>query len=376
MVIGRRAGRHWLGGLVVVAATALVAVGPAAPAFAALGRGGGYVWADAAAPPLNVTYTPMAQYQYNSTSPFAAINTIRRGAQGYYLVTFPGLLGDGVPHVTAYGAQPGYCDVNAIVEVAVGTQVFIHCVSAQGIPVDRRFTVSYTNVRASWSDRPMAYLRGDGYNGKVSGPQFNSTGGVNTLTRTGRGVYSVRLPGLGLGTGHVQVTAWHIWPLACSVTGWGPAGVDQIVTVRCFDPTTGAAHDSLFTLTYVDTLNALGLSTGFTPDGHDSAYAWADQSSTPLDVTYTPNTSYQFTNGVLDAATASRVGTGDYVMRFPDVDVRMGNVQVTMYGWAFGYCGVVSWTTSAGIRVRCYDAAGQPVDSRFDVAFTGPFVVG
>jgi len=63
-------------------------------------------------------------------------------------------------------------------------------------------------------------------------------------------------------------------------------------------------------------------------------------------------------------------------MKFQHANLGTGNVQVTAYGWGNEYCGVVRWNPSEGIRVRCRDANGQPVDTFYDVAFTGPFVIG
>jgi hypothetical protein len=50
-------------------------------------------------------------------------------------------------------------------------------------------------------------------------------------------------------------------------------------------------------------------------------------------------------------------------------------VEVTAYGWGPEYCSI-AWWNSGGIQVRCFAPGGAPADSYFDVAFTGPFVIG
>jgi hypothetical protein len=376
----------------VIAAAALVA--SAAPAAAAPyraglvatevpqdGEGGGFVWAHNASAPPGRPYIPAPAYQYNSTSPHTAVNTVEHflGVPGFYRVRFPGIIspdhfGLGVAHVTAYGGGGNYCGINGMGREFddIHTWIDVACVSPTGAPVDTRFTASVTTVKASWQGRPMAYM-------KVSPPNFvfqwgfNSSGAANSVTRTGSGAYEVRLPNLGASAGHVQVTAFAR-SARCKVRLWGPDGTTQVVHVLCFDENGNPVDNIGFFLTYVERLNILGLATGFDPDGHDSAYAWANQQATQD--WYTPHTFYQFANFTNDAGTARRTSTGDYVVKFRDVNLDTGNVQVTAYGPGSEYCGVVNWMSFTGIRVTCHNAAGQPVDTRFDVAFTGPFELG
>jgi hypothetical protein len=73
--------------------------------------------------------------------------------------------------------------------------------------------------------------------------QYNSTGGTNTITRSGVGVYQVRLPGAGNVSGHVQVTAYGSGSTRCKVQSWTSTVTAKLVNVRCFD-TAGAPADS------------------------------------------------------------------------------------------------------------------------------------
>ncbi|HLL65519.1 MAG TPA: hypothetical protein VK453_07180 [Micromonosporaceae bacterium] len=87
--------------------------------------------------------------------------------------------------------------------------------------------------------------------------------------------------------------------------------------------------DVNFTLTYVNQRNIPGLSTGFDPDGHDSAYSWANEPST---ASYRPDTSYRFRNFTNTAATGTRTATGTYGMMFANSNPDVGTAQVTAYG--------------------------------------------
>lgn len=373
----------------VVVATVLATVGmalfgAAPPASAALVRGGAYLWLDSPSPALNTPYTPSSTYQYNSTSPWSAVNTVVRTEPGQYIVTFPNLDWDGVTHVTAYGGDAVVCSpwrtqqTGYPADIGVpgtGTDIYVKCFTLAGDLVDHRFTITFTDVRSTYQGRPMAYLKARGFDSTVYAlGTFNSTGAANSVTRTGTGAYTVRLPNLAASAGHVQVTAWPGYSnlRVCKVTNWGPSGSDQLVYVRCWDRT-GADTDTAFTLTYVNQLNLLGVTTGFNPDGNDSAYAWANQ---PATASYPPSTAYQFDNFTNTAATATRSGTGAYGMAFAYSNLGTGDAQVTAYGSGKQFCGIAYWYSSAGIQVRCYNFSGTPTDSYYTVAFTGPFVIG
>lgn len=357
------------------------AIGPLATGRTAAfveGRGAGFVWASDASAPFNVEYSPPSAWQYNSSSPFAVVNTVRRipSVLGFYGVKFPNLSGIGVIHVTPYGGDAAYCNVHGFLRNFEFNfqEVYVQCYSLAGDRIDHRFTVSLTNVQTSWQDRPMAYLTGGGLAGQPSpvDANVNSTGAVNTVTRSAAGSYVVRLPNLGGSGGHVQVTAFSNLAVHCKPGSWFPDGSAAVINVHCFDHT-GSPVDSVFELTYVDQLNILGLSTGFNPDGHDSAYAWTDQ---PFTDSYQPDPSYQFANSTATAGSASRNGPGSYGMSFQDVNLSNGGVHVTAYGGGSELCVIAYWNVWAGIQTRCYDQSGTPVDTYYDVSFTGPFVIG
>jgi hypothetical protein len=96
----------------------------------------------------------------------------------------------------------------------------------------------------------------------------------------------------------------------------------------------------------------------------------ADQ---PTAASYTPNPLYQFT-GSAQPITISHLAQGSYAVHVPDF-LNDGNVQVTAYGNNSAQCKVNFWTPAAGIRVLCF-RSGNPIDTRFDVSFVGPFLIG
>lgn len=286
-------------GLITLAAVAgLVVVGPVEAAVAAGQRGAAFVRNYDPSPPLMTPYTPVGEYQYNSTSPGAPNNQVVRTATGTYTVVIPGVAGFGATHATAYG--------------------------------------------------------------------WDADGRLSTATRQGP-TYVVRIPGLASSSGHVQVTADDNGS-RCKVAMWVPSGADELVMVNCwhrggFD----FPENAPFVLTYVNQQNILGLPAGVPPDGHESAYAWADQPGS-LDE-YTPHTSYQY-SGADYAATAAGFGSGRYLMRFNGLNMYNGNVQVTAYGWGSDLCGINYWLGSS-VQVQCYTERGKPVDTLYTVAFTG-----
>ncbi|XVV00685.1 hypothetical protein ACQPW3_25050 [Actinosynnema sp. CA-248983] len=81
-------------------------------------------------------YTPMKDYQYNSTH---ALNTVTRTATGRYTVHLPGLVRPGGnPQVSAYNST-ATCGVTGWRPVEHGHRVEVVCRGARGDPVDAQF---------------------------------------------------------------------------------------------------------------------------------------------------------------------------------------------------------------------------------------------
>ncbi len=103
-------------------------------------------------------------------------------------------------------------------------------------------------------------------------------------------------------------------------------------------------------------------------------YAWAND---PASASYTPSTTYSFSSSG-GAVTATRSGTGVYAITFAGLGgngVAGGNVQVTSYGAGSEHCKVASWGSSSAnfaVNIRCFNAAGAAVDSRYSVMVNWP----
>ncbi|HEY3181299.1 MAG TPA: hypothetical protein VGJ77_00570 [Gaiellaceae bacterium] len=154
------------------------------------------------------------------------------------------------------------------------------------------------------------------------------------------------------------------------------------LTYPCSDP----AHDKIFDCNHDDYFhtNPAG---GSYLDTHWNAadseylvagaqpvwgYVWANDATA---ASYTPNTQYQRNStGALN--TIERTGTGAYTVHFTKLGIYYGGtVDVTAYGSGSENCKVGSWGPSLSdmrVYVRCFDAAGSPVDTQFAAAFTRP----
>ena len=197
--------------------------------------------------------------------------------------------------------------------------------------------------------------------------QFNSTGEKNTVTQTGTGRYTVRLPKLGARAGSVHVSPFANpiageeagGPGSCSIEKWGPTSGDQYIWVRCFD-LSGRATDGAFTLTY----------TNITSSPKPMAYLLADK-PTPSPSTYTPNPIYQF-NSKGATNTVTWTGGGRYKAHLPRLASKSGYVQVTAFGGQSGRCQVAGWGpagTSQDVDVRCFNGKGVETPMKFTLTY-------
>lgn len=353
-----------LSGLTALALVAgLLVVSQVEPAAAVGQRGAAFVWNYWASPPAGVPYTPVGEYQYNSTSPGAPNNQIMRAETGRYFIGVPGIVGFAVTHATAYGWDAAYCNAGAG-STGDSEQVLVECFdAATGALVDHTFTLSLTSI-AEYSPVQMAYMMVEDNGTILSGLHFNSDGRFSTVTRQGY-TYAVRIPGLGSGFGHVQVTAADHGS-RCTTAGWYPSDGDEIVMVNCWERRGFTLKNAPFYLTYVNQQNTLGLPAGVPPDGHPSAYAWAER---PTADEYTPHALYRYSSSGYEP-TAARGDVGRYLMTFTGVDLNNGNIQVTAYGDGSQFC-VVNYWSGSNVQVQCYTYQGIPADTLYTIAFTG-----
>jgi M6 family metalloprotease-like protein len=103
-------------------------------------------------------------------------------------------------------------------------------------------------------------------------------------------------------------------------------------------------------------------------------FAWADQ---PTTASYTPSPMYAYSSAG-GAITVTRTGTGTYLVKFVGLGgggTAGGHVQVTPYGSGSETAKVVSWNSIGAdfiVSVKCFNSAGTPVDSRYDVLVMWP----
>lgn len=226
--------------------------------------------------------------------------------------------------------------------------------AATGSRVDAALPWIRANVPAAygfvWAHSPSAasYTPTASYS-------HNSTGGVNTITRSGVGSYTVFMPGLGQPNGNVQVTAYGDTANRCKVTSWVPLFATQRIYIQCLTPG-GALADSMFVAQYFRT------GAGAT---QQQAYLWADS---PFAASYTPSRFYSW-NSRGGTNTVTRTGVGSYTANLPGFTLVGGNVAVTAYGNTSNSCKVLNWGVST-VNVRCFTTGGAPVDTMWTLRYT------
>lgn len=204
--------------------------------------GEAYLWTSSTA-----SHVPPARYALNSTGRGISM---ARLALGRYQVTLEGQsVAGGTVHVTAYGADPAWCQVAGWSTSGGATRATVHCYTTGGAATDSLFTLRYRNPRAgtpesagyAWADRSvLAYVPSPTY-------QYNSAGLVNEAGRSAVGSSFVRFPGLPATDSTAMVTAYGSVPGWCTPSYW-TGGADRTeVRVSCFDAA-GRAADLRYTV--------------------------------------------------------------------------------------------------------------------------------
>jgi hypothetical protein len=185
---------------------------------------------------------------------------------------------------------------------------------------------------------------------------YSSPAGTNTVTWLRTGEYQVNLQGMGNHShGNVQVTAVGLGTERCKVWGYGSSSTT--VWVNCYSAS-GAAADALFSLSYVwrnDTPGpgAAYLSTSCSECETETLelgwYVW-NSTGSAMTVTHTP-------------------GSGWYSVSLPGQNLDGGTVEVTGGFDPGSYCKPANWYATT-VNVVCFDSAGAPVDSVFDLRYS------
>jgi hypothetical protein len=204
------------------------------------------------------------------------------------------------------------------------------------------------------------YIANNGY-------QFNSTGGVVEITRTGTGRYTVRFEGMGTPGGMAHVQRYGSLSAAmCTVTSWGQlfGGPDLYVYVRCFT-NSGTLSDSKFVAYFTNRSVTEGR----------FGYLWTDHvSGGPYDA----NAAYSY-DSTGEQITYTHHDVGVYKVYMNAVlgldgtpDLGRGQLQVTAYNTSAVRCTIAieQDDNPIALTVVCRDAQGDLTDTRFVASFS------
>lgn len=354
--------------LAVLALAALVAamLPAAGAAQAATPDAWGFAYLDNPTPPPG--YIPDPSRQWGSwATPSTNQVTVDQTGLGAYDVHFPLIASKGgIAHTTAVGTSGDSCQIAHWQPAGSNEDVYVNCFNAAGSPVNSTFTVLYTE---STGTLPPPATSGYGYiYSDVSGAvlaQDNSSGGTNSVSKGGVGVWKAWLPGLGQATnvGNLQVTAVNPQQdVRCKVSGWSPSASGQTVLVACYDPN-GKPFDSQWTLSYAVQRAVHGAA--FPPKLF--GYAWFTGGGLPAGTSYN-------SVGATNTVTASGSVT---VVDLPGVANPPDHVQATAYGSDADYCDIAApWGQSgtAVVPIACFVPGGTPAAKEpFFTAYTSAF---
>ena len=212
----------------------------------------------------SLVYTPnssgvLTTNQYNSSH---KKNSVKHLGTGKYQVLLGGQKTtgrQGIVHVTAYGAQPGNCELVSWAGSAQGELVNVDCFGPGPghVAQNRKFIVAYATASSLMGIKSQVVANAFA-NGKTQlyapGLQFDSKHGAKvSVLRNETGRYEVLPVGSGGNTdkwgGDVQVSAVGTKDQLCISGGWGQF-TNPSLTVECFDRS-GNPADVPFTVEWV-----------------------------------------------------------------------------------------------------------------------------
>ena len=205
-------------------------------------------------------------------------------------------------------------------------------------------------LRTASADTGIAYAMVGVRNPPVeTSYSLNPSGGSITSVHLATGQYTVTFPNSGIGSG------WSVLATGygnddtnyCNVAGWD----SNVVSVNCFNPFGGPSDTDNFTVLAISNQNDKQI-----------AYTFANL---PTTASYTPAAAYSYNPG--GTTTVSRSGKGVYSVFFNGLNGSGGTVQINAYG-SSANCNSAGWGGSLQAIVKCYDPAGNPVDSKFVIA--------
>jgi hypothetical protein len=208
-----------------------------------------------------------------------------------------------------------------------------------------------------WQPAAASYVSATGY-------EYNSAGGAVQVTRSDIGRYRVRFVGMAGQGGVAHVSAYGAGNI-CVVTSWGPSLGDEVVNLRCYTAA-GAPVDSRFVAHVTNRT-----------DGASRGHLWSNDATPPVGG-YAPSATYSHDSTGTPIAVFG-TGTGSYAVELGAFGQDIGGawtsgaLRVTAYGAAAVTCQVLDpalFVDPGVLRVRCYDVAGDLVDSRFVLSYT------
>jgi len=347
----------------VVAAVAALTVALAAqPVLAGEPDPATWGWVTARKP-NTATYTPAAMDRGNSAG---QANFVERLGAGDYRATFPDINNltatAGIPIVTAMSDSPRFCGLLdwGINDTTHDANALIRCYGYDGEAINTKFTAVY--VRGGGDSDTSAYLLASQPSTTDYTPDseynFNSTGGTNTVHRSGVGAYQAHLPNVSA-AGNVQVTSDG--DFTCKI-GSKQAGTGElIVNVNCYSPA-GDPTDGRFILQYIFGLGPTGASRP------NAAYLFSNK---PSKANYTPVLGSQYSSVSMNG-TVRRTSMGKYTATLNGMP-KGGAAFVTAVGTDKIRCQLTSIRTDAApqkVGVACYRVNGTPADSKFMLSYT------
>lgn len=219
----------------------------------------------------------------------------------------------------------------------------------------------YTSTSTSAQSAPSwAYVWSDDFSADSYTPsenyQYNSTGELNTITRTDVGVYSVFMPGMAK-EAHTQVSTLSENGELCRIASQAGGKVLEVI-VNCIAIGGEPVDIGFFVLNFMGTA------------GPASAYLWAND---PVAESYTPDVRYQF-NSTGAENTITRTDAGTYTVTLPGQGAESGNLQISATNSGPGVaCAMRRWEITGDnsklVEVNCFDSAGTRVDSGFSLYY-------
>ena len=296
---------------------------------------------------------------------------------GWYGIILPGMqpgAGEaGNVLVSALGKKPKMCVTHDIQYYADEVQLQVLCYTRSGVPADSGFVLNW--LTASGTGGRLAYATDFSPTSNCGTPQdrYASLGGsISSCPLAGERA-RVLVPNLGSYKGTAQVSARSVLAGSgpddssagyCGLAAMGPGGGiggDQWLDAQCFEPDGEGEIYRTFHVWFMQGLGMKGIVR------KNVAYLLADK---PKASSYVPEAAHGYSSAG-KAGRVERSGTGRYQVTLPGMP-RGGSAQVTPFGTAVRHCvisGIRSGTLPQRVGVRCFNAAGDPADARFMLAY-------